>query len=349
MKNPFVKAVTAKRNTKMLVYGPSGVGKTWFGLAGKSVLQGQKVAYLGNELGATHYVDVEELSGFDVLETRDLKQVEDAVKYLAKGDHDYGLLIVDTVTDLYSLRQRRHEKPNRKTGEYEKTRSAWGRIKAEHGELMRQIINLPLHVVCIAHEKARYDRRGSEIIECGVTVDADKLDHRVFEVILHFGTKEGTRFAYVEKDRTRKTQVMSYVQNPTFSMWENRPAGSETVRIEEELTFERLIEKITRAESGAALDTLLRRHEGYIKTLTVEDRKEIDGAVSGKKSEFISEYQRHHEDIVNALNGAESLADLKRIYEQHKGEIATLPDQLKKSVTQEKDRLKTALAKSEAA
>ena len=181
----FKKAIEANRHIKMLAYGPSGSGKTWFGLAAKECLsKGRHVAYVGNEKGAVHYAKIPELSGFYQINTRDLTKVDIAVAELETGRTDFGLVVVDTLTDMYKSRQRIFER--KKDGGTYIPRDAWGSIKRAHDDLVRRLINLPMHVLIIAQEKPLYQKVGNDMEVVGFTIDADKKDEYMFDTVARF-------------------------------------------------------------------------------------------------------------------------------------------------------------------
>lgn len=260
----FKKAVTAKRNLKALIFGPPGSGKTWFGLASKSALEGKRVVYIGNEQGAAFYADIPELAGFDLLETRDLEKVEQAVGELERGNHDYGVLVLDTITDLHKQRQRRFAN---KDGDIQ-IRS-WGKIKSQHDDLVRRIINLSMHVIVIAQEKPLYDKSKGQLVQTGVAIDSDKKDDYMFDLVGHMTLEKNGRYLYIVKDRTRKSKTGSKVKNPEFQMW-GGVTVKESAQIEEGATPVTVERELKNSKGKTARAQVLQEHKALLDDIPIE-------------------------------------------------------------------------------
>lgn len=161
---------------KILVFGRTGVGKTWFSLDFPSVY------YIDTEKGASRkqYIDKLIASGGSYLGpnegSRDFGVVIEQVKALATEKHHYKTLVIDSLTKLYNLAA---EEAAEKGGD------DYGRDKKEANKPLKRLINwigrLHMNVVLIAHEISRWgvDAKGNRQ-ELGVKPDVyDKVEYEL--------------------------------------------------------------------------------------------------------------------------------------------------------------------------
>ena len=138
---------------KMVLFGPSGVGKTWFSLAFPNVY------YIGSEDGASrdHYTDRLKSSGGVYLGTEDgaldFDVVIEQVKALATEKHRFKTLVIDSITKLFN---EAISKEAEKLGD----KNAFGADKKPAIAAMRRLVSaisrLDMNVLLIAHEKAEW-------------------------------------------------------------------------------------------------------------------------------------------------------------------------------------------------
>lgn len=184
---------------KMVLYGPSGVGKTWF------TLSFPQVYYIAPEDGASraHYTERLKKGGGVYLGPEDgaldFETVIDQIKALATEKHSYKTLAVDSVTKLFN---------NAVAAEAERLgdKNAFGADKKPAIANMRRLINaisrLDMNVLLVAHERAEWgvDDKGQRT-EIGKVPDCwDKL---IYELDLAFqAQKRGkSRVAMIRKSR----------------------------------------------------------------------------------------------------------------------------------------------------
>lgn len=158
---------------KFMIYGESGVGKTFFALdfpkpylidtEGGAVrdqyqakLKAVGGAYFGKEEGS-----------------QDFKIVINEVRELCTTPHEYKTLIIDSFTYLYMLEAAEAEA---------KGGSDFGRDKKAANVPTRQLISqlekCDLNVILICHSKQSWERRGKDIINTGTTFDGyEKLEY----------------------------------------------------------------------------------------------------------------------------------------------------------------------------
>lgn len=184
---------------KILIYGASGVGKTWFSLDFPNTI------YFDTEGGAsrTHYMDKLAKSGGMILGPEDGSLDPDVViqqfQALATEKHQFKTVVVDSITKLYNTIIANEAE---RLGD----KDAFGASKKPALAFMRRLVNwihrLDMNVVLICHQKDEWgqDAKGDRV-QTGVTFDCwDKIE---YELDLAFQvTKQGTsRYGVVRKSR----------------------------------------------------------------------------------------------------------------------------------------------------
>lgn len=220
--NPFKKAQNVEPKMKVLVYGASGVGKTFFALSGKG-----KIAVIDTEGGTAHYAGREGLQEFDVLPTKTYKDVKAAVEFVAANPDAYGTLVIDPLTVIWETlqdsaqikRAAANAAKGRGTGIVEETDLEmldWGRIKRQYKSLLTAIINLPIHTIVIAREKDETEKRGDQMVKVGSKPDCEKGTPYFFDTVLRMFVDGGARKMTVVKDRTGSNDIKAEIVDPTF-------------------------------------------------------------------------------------------------------------------------------------
>lgn len=221
--NPFKPAEQARPLVRCLVYGPAGIGKTYFALSVPG-----KLAYIDTEGSTLHYAGRPGVSPFDRILTKSYREAMAAIAYLAANPGDYTAVVIDPISVLYETLQ--------DTAQHRRAATAgdpdadlqmldWGRIKRSNKSLLTALANLPMHVIAVARQKDEMEKRGSEMVRVGVKFDAEKQTDYWFDSVLRFGrAKEGEpgpdgviRAAIVEKDRAAGHPVGGVIVNPTFT------------------------------------------------------------------------------------------------------------------------------------
>lgn len=221
--NPFRPAEQVAPKVKALVYGPSGVGKTFLALTAPG-----RIAVIDTEGGTAFYanrVGPKGLSPFDVLPTKTFAQVEQAVTFLRANPGTYETLVIDPVTVLYETLQdaaqdRRAEV--RRNAEADLEMLDWQRIKRAYKRLMTDLVNLPMHVVVTARETDLTEERTApngrkERVKIGLKPEAEKSTPYYFDTVIRLQPAAKGREAVVEKDRTGVHPLNAKVTNPSFA------------------------------------------------------------------------------------------------------------------------------------
>lgn len=179
---------------KFMIYGDSGVGKTFFSL------QFPKPYLIDTEGGAVreqYQKKLKEVGGayFGKEEgSQDFKTVINEIKELCTTKHEYKTLIIDSFTYIYMLEAAEAEA---------KGGSDFGRDKKAANIPTRQLISqlekCDLNVLLICHSKQSWERRGKDIINTGTTFDGyEKLEY-ILDLAIEI-IKGGKTF-YVKKSR----------------------------------------------------------------------------------------------------------------------------------------------------
>lgn len=179
---------------KMVIYGASGVGKTW------GALDFPAVYYIDAEGGAREaryrkklidakgvYFGIEDGAG-------DFKEVIEQVKALGTEKHEYKTLVIDSLSKLFNSEITREQE---RLGD----KDAFGASKKPAVSLTRRLINwldrIDMNVILICHEKPMWQNDK----QVGVTFDAfDKLEYEL-DLSLNIKMVGDERKAYVKKSR----------------------------------------------------------------------------------------------------------------------------------------------------
>lgn len=186
--------------TKGMIFGASGVGKTWF------TMTFPKPFYIDTEGGADlrHYQERLKAAGGSYLGTEDgsldFSTIIEQMQALATETHPYKTLIIDSITKLY---QTTIATEAERLGD----RDAFGASKKPAIAWMRRLVNwtmkLDMNVWFVAHEATEWglDPKTNQRTEIGKTPDVwDKLIYEL-DLTLHAQKRGSSRLALVRKSR----------------------------------------------------------------------------------------------------------------------------------------------------
>ena len=203
---------TAPGHIKQLLFGPSGVGKTWFALSFP------KPYYIDTEGGAdlAHYQ--KRLAGAGGVYmgpnegTLDFDTVIGQMQALATEKHDYRTLIIDSVTKLY---QTCIANEAERLGD----KDAFGASKKPAVANMRRMISwamrLDMNVLFVAHETNEWglNPKSGQREEIGKLPDIfDKLIYEL-DLTLHLQKRGPQRIAIV-----RKSRLLGFPESDAFPL-----------------------------------------------------------------------------------------------------------------------------------
>ena len=187
-------------HTKALVFGASGVGKTWF------TLTFPRPYYIDTEGGADlrHYQQRLEAAGGAYMGPQegslDFATVIEQMQALATERHEFRTLIIDSITKLY---QTTIANEAERLGD----KDAFGASKKPAIGLMRRLVNwsqkLDMNVLFVAHEVTEWgvDPKTGQRAEIGKVADVwDKLIYEL-DLTLQAVKRGPARVAIVRKSR----------------------------------------------------------------------------------------------------------------------------------------------------
>lgn len=184
---------------KILLFGKSGVGKTWF------ALDFPNCYYFDTEGGAdeNHYQDKLAAAGGKYLKpedgTLDFGFLINQIEALCTEDHGYKTLIIDSITKIFNTAV---AVESERLGE----KDAFGASKKPAVAMMRRLIawlgRLDMNVILVAHEKPEWGLNSKgERVEIGATFDAwDKLEYEL-HLVVHAQKRGNSRVMVVRKSR----------------------------------------------------------------------------------------------------------------------------------------------------
>lgn len=163
---------TKQPRVKMMISGKAGAGKTFFALDFPSVY------FIDSEGGAIRDQYKKKLIENNALYmgkedgSQNFRTVIDEIKALATTEHDRKSLVIDSFSKLYNLEASIAE---------EKLGNDFGKDKKEANrpsrQLIRRIDNIDMNIILICHQKDKWTRQGTEIINVGTTFDGfDKME-----------------------------------------------------------------------------------------------------------------------------------------------------------------------------
>jgi len=196
----FKKAEVIQAKLKLGNYGGAGTGKTYLDLI------------LGTALGKVVLIDTEHGSDFygskfkfDVLHTRSLAQINEALDEIEKSDYD--VVIIDSITHIWEGVQNAYIEKLRVTKKREELQfQDWRYIKRPYKDFILRLLNLDKHVIISGRMAIEYSMAKGELTKTGERMKAESETpyepHILLKLEQHRNGKETEYHCFVEKDRS---------------------------------------------------------------------------------------------------------------------------------------------------
>lgn len=249
MINPFKKPGARPVYGKVLLFGESGVGKThftlnspnpavvdpergtdWFrgrpGFGDWAVMDG-----LGSDIvDQVHYALSFLEQGFEIEEAFDQvlgrkierlthrrKQLIDEATGIQYPVHDRETIVFDPITLLWEQIQFDQSLKVEKSDRQNKEDFSWkdqGEMKRDYKTFLTRMINLPMHVMCVARQGVKRDQATSKVL--GNAPDAEKSTIYNFDLAFELVNTGSRREAIIYKDRSGTHAQFAKVENPSW-------------------------------------------------------------------------------------------------------------------------------------
>lgn len=229
----FKKAEPEQGFIKMSIYGPQGSGKTFTALLiaeGLAAHMRRRVAVVDTERGTDFYCkEVPKRSvhpaafDFDAIYTRSLLDTSEAIMGVDTNVH--GVVILDSMSHMWDAAIGAYEGKTTKADTI--PMQAWGKIKKPYKELLRFLMDAPMHVLILGRQKNIFENTpDGQMIKTGVGMRAEGETEYEPHICARMESKKdkddsarSTVYAIFEKDRTGILAGRTYA-NPTFTIFE---------------------------------------------------------------------------------------------------------------------------------
>ena len=224
----FAKAAPQQAKLKIGIYGPPGSGKTFTALLvaeGLAKVDGKRVAFVDTERGTDFYCQNipsrevhPEAFDFDAIYTRSLSDVLKAVRAIDTAV--YGVVVIDSISHIWDAAIEAFE--GAKTTKGTIKMQDWGSIKKPYKDLIRFLLDSPLHVLILGRQKNIFENDASgEMKKVGVGMRAEGETEYEPHICVRMEQKKGDKapYAVFEKDRTG-IRAGQTVPSPTFKTFE---------------------------------------------------------------------------------------------------------------------------------
>lgn len=218
-----------KKGLKILVYGPTGVGKTLFALSFP------KIVDVDTEDGAGWYEGTEKGKNLlNILDTQSYDDLEELLDDLEDNDGEFETLVIDSETKIYeniqealqAVEENRASRKGRDVLDANISVRSWGKIKQLASRLQNAKLRLAsqgVNIVSIAQSAdVMEDAGGGQRVKIGEKPDMAKKAPFDYDVILRLLVKDGKYYGVVEKDRTNTVELGEEIENPSYAIWEKR-------------------------------------------------------------------------------------------------------------------------------
>src|SRR5436309_1467530 len=201
--SPFRQKSLREKRLKILVHGESGSGKTRFALSLP------RLAMIDTEGGTDHYD-----GDYAIAYLHDADEVRGAIDWLARGEHEFSTLAIDSFSLVWDAFQRKWseiflerlgDRRSHKHEFFELGPREWMTLKADHRDLLERLLQIDMNVVLTCRTKPEYEGGSGELMrKVGTTFEGEKSLPYVFDIVLELWRVGGKTLALARKDRTGK-------------------------------------------------------------------------------------------------------------------------------------------------
>lgn len=248
----FKKATRSAVKLKILVTGPSGAGKTYGALHLANGIAPGKIGLIDSEHRRSgYYADQVDFEVLD-LDEHHPKHYKAAIQ--AAVDAGIEIVIVDSLSHCWTdilARKDAYDEANPRTNRW----TNWGLFGGEWDELIRFILEAPIHIICtgrskMAHEQIEQNGR-KEVVKLGLAPQLRDNTEYDFAISFHV---EQNHAAQISKDNTN-------LLSEKGAVW-NLADGTVPALLREWLTTAKPIARPTPETSVAIDDALMKLPDG---------------------------------------------------------------------------------------
>lgn len=182
---------------KMIVFGPPGVGKTYFASTAQNVLF--LLAEKGGMLGIKD-------KGIDVIHINKFADLIDAYQFLRKDGHGYKTVVIDSITEV---QKKSMDDILIKAGVQTPRMNDWGENIRQISNMCRLFRDLPMNVIFLAHESIEKDEETGETSR-RLSVNGQKLPEEIAGFVDCVGYMQANEKLTEDKKKTITVRAIRF-------------------------------------------------------------------------------------------------------------------------------------------
>lgn len=226
----FKPASKVRKNFKVCVYGPTGSGKTLFGLTFPGTryidMEGGVDWYIGRKIIPEQHDDFMLLQTSKAIDV--IKAIEEVEGEIREDPTQIITVVIDPVTVLWESIQagflemlKKKAKTAVEKASVEIRFQHWRKVKTPYKAAITKLINLPVHLVLVGREGYEYAMKDGELVQVGTKIATEKDTPYIADIYLRaFKQKDKKNDVHyyfeIEKDRTNLLKEGAVIENLTF-------------------------------------------------------------------------------------------------------------------------------------